>query len=718
MEIIEDTEAQAHAERMMKLQAFCGVISEKRKEAVDYRKLSGFDEETATDYDYYNGEDELNKREYTKPETSEGRLLHTESKKNSIRSTVFLNITQPYVDMGAARAAEMLLPTDDMPFAGEPTPIPEMDAQAKNDNIMGEAAKAYLAKAKAKMELAETQIWDWLVESSYHDEMRKVIDQNALCGTGCLKGPFPELRKKRKVVKTEFGIKIEILEEKKPASRMIDIRNIYPDPACGENIHNGSYIFEKDVISARQLVKLKGTGYLDEEIDEIIKEGPNKKYITQDGKTLEKDSFEIWHFTGYASHDELQACNCPCEEGESLPVLVSMINDRIIKASIAVLDSGDFPYEIMNWQRQSGHWWGVGIARQVRTAQNMLNASARALLDNAGISAGPQIVLKNGVIRPQNGVWTLEPMKIWLANEDADIGDVKDAFHAFIIPSLQVELMNIIKLALEFAEKATSMPLLMEGRQGAQPETAQGRLLMQNNANTVLRRIVKFFDNLIESHVSKYYEWLMIHSDNDEAKGDFNFVAKGSSAFYERDIQNQAIMQLIPFAQDAKYELNPKKLMTEILKMNKINPERVSYSPEELEELKKQPQPQDPSLAVAQLKAQAEMEKTKLVQDSDMIELDKKAEAMQHEFALKLHMQELEQEHQERMKQMELNIKIAELAQNQQISIESIKAALASDVMKLGVQKELSAMNHVAKQVSTPETEPAGLAPPGEAYQK
>ena len=55
-----------------------------------------------------------------------------------------------------------------------------------------------------------------------------------------------------------------IKEEIKPTSKRIDFWNFYPDPACGENIHNGAYTWERDLLTERQIRELKGTpGYIE-----------------------------------------------------------------------------------------------------------------------------------------------------------------------------------------------------------------------------------------------------------------------------------------------------------------------------------------------------------------------------------------------------------------------------------------------------------------------
>ena len=738
-----DLEKNDEEDRLVKLRAFSGTLVVKRKQAIDARKRSGIEETWRRLSDNYNGIDDANRHlAMLKPATTDGRVTWREPDEGSGRSTIFPNITQPYCDMAAARVADMLLPTSDIPFSFDNSPIPDLAKAIHSQQPytmpdgtqkkVGDVAQEEIDKAKDKADKAETQVWDWLVESRWHSEMRSVIEQSAQLGAACLKGPFPVKRKSRKATMTPEGMVLEIHDEKKPAVKMIDVRNIFPAPGCGNNIHNGSYLFEYETLTARQLMDLRGTGYIDSEIDAVIKEGPGKRNRLKESEqvTLEDDLFEVWHYYGSATKDELEAANCSCEK-EEMPVIVSMVNDRVIKASLNVLDSGEFPHEIIVWQKRHGYWAGIGVAEQIETAQDMLKAATRNLMDNAGVSAGPQIVIDREMLEPAVlGDWTISPLKIWFTTDGADLKNVRDAITSIVIPSLQVELMNIIKLALEFAERATSMPLLLQGQQGAATDKVGGMEILQNNANTVLRRIAKIFDDAIERLIGRFYEWLMVYSDNEDAKGDFNIITHGSSSFYERDAQNQVIMQLLQFTGNPQFGLDPDKLMVEVLKMNKISPDRVRFSDEEIEQqkeaLKKNP-PQDPRLQAAQLKAQADMAVEQLRQKSDMQELQVKGQMNQSEIATKLHMIELEFEHQKEMKQLDVQLQVMKLSQEQQISIESIKAQLAGLSLKLNVQQQLSSdaqtHDHIKtieanKPTLTPPVEPAGRAAPGHAWEQ
>jgi hypothetical protein len=226
-----------------------------------------------------------------------------------------------------------------------------------------------------------------------------------------LKGPVPVKRKSVKVLQENGSMKVVIEQKIDPASKRLDPLNLFPDGACGENIHNGSHIWERDYLTEKTLRDLKGLpGYLDSEIDACIEEGPQSATEISDallpqGQDQEdiKGRYEVWYYTGTIDRKDMEALGCKCPEGDSVYAQVTMINKHVIKGVLNPLDTGDFPYDVMVWQRQAGKWTGTGVSRQIRTPQRMVNSATRAMMDNAGISSGPQIVFKLGVVRPADG---------------------------------------------------------------------------------------------------------------------------------------------------------------------------------------------------------------------------------------------------------------------------------------------------------------------------
>ena len=113
--------------RLSILTALSLSLSSKRREAMAARAASGVESDWEGDEEFYQGYDDANRHEFvntkSKPSSSGASSEVTPRRKGS---TVFPNITQPYVDAAAARVGDMLMPTDDRNFQIDPTPIPDL----------------------------------------------------------------------------------------------------------------------------------------------------------------------------------------------------------------------------------------------------------------------------------------------------------------------------------------------------------------------------------------------------------------------------------------------------------------------------------------------------------------------------------------------------------------------------------------------------------------
>lgn len=738
--------------RIAMLDALGMALASKRADAIAARAASGIEQDWEGDEEFYQGFDAANRHEFhnsaSKPTTGQSTTAQDKPAKRG-GSTVFPNITQPYVDAAAARVGDMLLPTDDRNFAIEPTPLPDLGeremaalgqqapqqampqpgmmpggialagaeggaGQPPVPSAMTPAAAAVqqvadlIAKVKAeaakKAEKAQTRIDDWLTECQYQAEVRKVIDDSAKLGSGVVKGPVPMKRRAQKWRKTETGeFAIEVIEEIKPASFRVDPWNLFPDPACGESIHDGAYIFERDVMTGRRLADMKGVpGYIDSQIDLCLTEGPATHTgmpRAGDVQNYKKEQFEVWYFHGIVTTAELMAAGCECDEDgpDEYPAMLTVVNNRVVRASINPLDSGKFPYDVIPWKRRPGMPWGMGVARQMRTAQRMVTAAARNLMDNAGLAGGPQIVVRRGV-KPENGVWRLEPLKIWVESEDAD-GQAGAPFLAVTIPMLQVELTNIIQLGMKFAEETTGLPMLMQGQQGAAPDRVGVVQILNNNANAVLRRIARMFDSCItEPHIGRYYEWLMSYGEDEAEKGDFNIVARGSTALVERDIQAQEMVQIINMSVNPAFGINPKKAIQEYLKSRRFDPSAFEYSEEEQKAMANQAPPEDPRITAAKIMAQSAAEREQMRSEMTVMR------------------SQIEQQESAAEREIEVLIAQIESGDNKAISVDQIRARLAEVAMKSRLQRELFTAGQVQKQTMAPPAEPPQRAPAGQAF--
>lgn len=750
-------------------------LSATRSEAIDGRKNSGIEDEWLEDEEFYEGIDDANRRELKawrgKPL---GSQVIVDEDNQSRGSTIFLNITRAYVDAVSARMGDMMLPTDDRGWAIRPTPRPDISglAEGKVPKQISEAineasedetvradqtanaieqAKEIMKVATESAKKAEEQIWDWHVESQFSAHNRRLIEDAAKVGTGVLKGPVPVKSTKLVFLKG----KLKQVEEIKPASLRVFYRNFFPDPACGEDIHSGNYVWERDDITRSALMKLVGNkGYIDDQIRKVIDEGPMSAegdYTTgQDNPGLGNSNterrnnlFEIWYYHGAISTKELLAIDIMSEkenirfedDEEFVHVQVTMVNNRVLKTTISHLANGEFPYDVMVWQRRLGMPFGIGIARQLRPAQRIIVGAMRHMMDNAGVAGGPMVYIDTNLVQAADGVNEITPWKVFIGADDADPSETsrtKEAIQFLKAPMIQVELQNIIELGLKLAEDITGLPLIMQGQTNqSTPETLGGMMLQNYNASSVLRRVARLYDDIVTTpHIRRYYKHILQYAKDDAMKGDFNIDARGSSALVEKDSANQALLQLGQYMLNPVFKKDPQKWMDKVLKAYHLDPESLDFDDEKWQEIVEQMSqpPADPKLEIAQLQQQTTMQIAQFnaERNAEMKQFDAqtadakkdkeiqfeaykeqfKAENVEKEMNFKVGFAQMEQDFEAMLVQLK-----EQGANDRQVAV--LKQKIQDTVLKLQTQVSLNDTD-----VATPAAEPKGRAPDGEAFAK
>jgi hypothetical protein len=765
LQALPEQEDPAAAEKRLKvLETLAQSIAARRSEAIMGRASSGIEKEWEGDEEFYIGIDDANRHEYAelaqKP-TAGGGTAKLPRKRN--KSTIFPNITQPYVDAAAARIGDMLLPTDDRNFALRPTPIPELavpqapapqppapmgaaaplmpamaggaapppqitlpDGSVVDHTGAAKALEELKKQAKEKAEAAELWIDDRLIECQWHAEVRKVIDDCARIGSGVLKGPFP-VKKTVKAWISEGGMsRLDMKDLIKPGSKRVDPWNLFPDPNCGETLHDGSYVFERDYMGEQKVQALKGLpGYIDSQLDKVIEEGPAKyvasgKVAWSERSNEKKGRFEIWYYHGIVKAEEMTAaleCSGYSEtdedgnqsdawreelkEGESIDVMLTLINDQIVRASFNPLDSGAFPYDIIPWKRRPNMPWGIGVARQMRTPQRIVVGASRYLMDNAGLAGGPQIIMRKG-LKPVDGKREVVPLKFWYADEDSEGRPAGDFMKSVEIPMQEGSLMNIVQFGMKMAEDVTGLPMLLQGQQGKAPDTVGGMTILNNNGTAVLRRIARLFDSCItEPHIGRYYDWLMAHEEDESLKGDYLIDARGSSALVERDLQNQEMPQILQMCLNPLFEKSPKRAMDEYLKSRRFDPKMFDLTDEEKAEIANRPQPEDPRIAAAKIASKTQYEIAGMKDATEQKKID--VQSADNQMDAKVALEKIN---------ADMDKAMTGDATTRETNLAQIKKDLSSLVIKLQAQDRQN------RQLVTPPTEPAGTAPAGQAYEK
>lgn len=551
------------------------------------------------------------------------------------RSRVVVNIVRPKCDQAIARMTEILLPVDDRNWSIQPTPKPELsdrlgderptytlDPQTGEERPTGmtgdQEAKYLMSIAKKRCDKMQKQIDDNLNECGYNGEQRKVIRDGTILGTGVIKGPVPSEKKKKTWSQIDENVfQMEFQESLDPKSEAVSPWNVFFDPAAGSDPRKGCGVFERvPNVTKRELRDLAALpGYDAEAIRQVLEELPKRVMVAGNRVTRslgDDGSFEMWIYHGDIDPDEMSLLSRdlyqdPLEHCD-FGVLV-VVNDKIIGALKSWVPDKTIPYDKWNWREAEDSPYGYGLPDELAHQQRVIDSAWRQVMDNGRYSMGGQIVMRKNKVVPADGNWEITPGKLWYAKDDVD--KVQDAFGIYEFSSHVEELMVVVEASMRLADVETSMPQILGGDTTNSPDTVGGQVLQHNNATSTLRYRVKLYDDdVTRPHISRYYDFHMSYNPDAKIKGDYSVDARGSSALVERDLQNQAMINLSAITNNPRYmpHMKERKELEAILKAFKLDPEELMKTEEEFKEEQKlraeQGEPQDPRIQAAQINAQ------------------------------------------------------------------------------------------------------------------
>ena len=519
----------------------------------------------------------------------------------SIRSKELpmVNITRPKTNIAIARLQDIQFPLGgDMNFSVSPTPMPELEELKNNATpvptqpapqfgpdgapiapegaptappppSIGELATIALRKASDAADRMERQIHDRFVETEWAKKARRSMEQMGILGSGLLKAPVLTHKRKKsyRPEQTSTGNTIRALDYTTtivPTIQWVDIRLWFPDPGArpGTRIDD---CFELHPMTKRELRNLTfNPAFMKDEIRQVMSEEPTDACL---GKSYvlsllgAKDSafdkrYSVIEYHGTLDKDVLFEMDLIDEEEKDDPLVIVQgevwfTNGRIIRVSLSPIEGDeDIPYHLCTWEDDPTCVLGHGIPYLMRHAQRVANSSWLMLLDNAGLTAGPQIVLNKEMIQPANPSegWSIRPMKVWFMTEYGT--NVNEAMQFVNVPTQQDSITNIIELAMQFADVESSIPQIVQGDMPQGNNTTFGGMAVVMSASHIIQQRIseRWDDNMTVPIVKRYYHYEMQYNEDDSIKGDYEVNAGGATERIDKQVRAQDLERIIGMA--------------------------------------------------------------------------------------------------------------------------------------------------------------------------
>lgn len=621
---------------------------------------------------------------HTRPKTNtlEARLsdmlFPTDDKNWGILPTPVPELAEQ-AEESANMAAELRIQAISDPKNG---PAQDLAAQAEQDAA---TLEAQMEEAEKRAKAMENEIHDTLKECKYEIQAREVIRDGCKLGTGIMKGPVlggkarrswqkrkePQMDSAGRPIIGPDGQPIMIqsnvyemsqVDDGRPKYWRVDPWHWFPESDAITMDDNES-TFERHLMNEKMLRKLaRDPGFDKDAIRRLLVQKPRDaipqfvndlRNITGSYNDSMSDRFTVWEYHGPLTTQEVADLSTATgdpelmsvlglDQGEPDPlqelnVVVWFCQGEVLKFGIHPLDSNDQIYSVFCLEKDEACIFGFGLPYIMRDGQKALSSGWRIMMDNAGLSSGPQIIVNREIIEPADGEWVMTPRKIWWRKPGALANETP--FETVDIEMHQSELANIIAMSEQNIDKETNMPLIAQGEQGSHiTKTAQGMSILMNAVNVVFRRMVKNWDDdMTVPNIRRSYDFQMQFSKKDYIKGDYEVDARGTSVLLVREMQSANLLTFL--TQFTGHPILGKYLKQEgvpglrrLAQTMMIPADELIKTDQEIKqdevEAASQPPPPDPEMEkiamqmnIEQMRAKSAMEMAYIQRDTEMMKL-------------------------------------------------------------------------------------------------
>jgi hypothetical protein len=500
-------------------------------------------------------------------------------------SEVYVLLTATKCRSAEAWINDIMRPIGERPWTIAPTPLPEITpeleyqvrdevaavfrqvlAQAEQYAIMvdevklrteirnyaekerDKALKSVQDEALERAERMSLKIDDQLVEGGWQESFWPVISDAVTLKAGILKGPVIRRRKVQKWVQGPQGWAIDAQDVLVPEFDRVSPFDFYPAPDA-RNVDDG-YLIERHKLTRNDLIAMIGVpGYSEEKIRTALKEygdkGKNEMLTIDSERAMmdfgstesltATDKIEALEFWGSVQGKLLKEWGMEGELDDELDYEVNawLVGSYVIRAILNPDKLGRKPYSMDSYERVPGAIWGRGVPELMSDVQDVCNAVARAIVNNAAFASGPMMELNTERVQDNGAeIW---PWKVFQAtNQQMSEAPAVRFYQPNIVVS---PLLQVFEMFSAMAEDQTGIPRWAYGNTdiGGAGATSSGLSMLMTQASRGIKEVITHVDNVIKGCIERLYDYNMAYDPDEGIKGDCRIIARGSSSLLAKE---------------------------------------------------------------------------------------------------------------------------------------------------------------------------------------
>lgn len=225
-----------------------------------------------------------------------------------------------------------------------------------------------------------------------------------------------------------------------------------------------------------------------------------------------------------------------------------LIGKYVIKAQLSPSPRKRHPYFITSFEKVPGTPVGNGLPDILHDIQEVANASLRALVNNLSISSGPQVVVNDDRLAPDEDGEELYPWKRWHTQSDP-MGNNSQVPVSFFQPvSNAQELLGVYQQFNNLADELSAIPKYLAGTgvgSGA-GRTASGLAMLMGNASKILQTVAANIDrDVLEPLLQQLFDMLMLTDTSGMLTGEEQIRVMGVNVAIQRETQRARQLEFL-----------------------------------------------------------------------------------------------------------------------------------------------------------------------------
>jgi hypothetical protein len=422
----------------------------------------------------------------------------------------------------------------------------------------GEAAKK---KADQQAKTSEDRIEEFLREGGFYHALAEFLVDLPVFPFACLKGPMVKI-----VPEIQWppgGGQPLVNPMPKMFWSRISPFDIWWTPGVAD-IANANVI-EKSRLTRGELNDLLDLPGFDHDevravLDEYGRGGLYDNWDTTDAEraVLESRENPAWNRSGLITQMEfhgnvqgrvLQEYGMPgvSDEIRDYRIDAYVIGSHVIKANLSPSPRSRHNYFITSFEKVPGTPLGNGLVDMISDLQDVANATLRSLVNNISISSGPQVIVNDDRVRPEENTDELFPWKRWHVSNDPVGANNKPPVEFFQPVSNAQDLLTVFKAFVDLSDDVSAIPKYIGGQaSGGAGRTASGLAMLMGNASKILQTVAANIDrDVFEVALQQLADLVLLSDNTGLLTGQEDIYVAGVAVAVQRETERQRQLEFL-----------------------------------------------------------------------------------------------------------------------------------------------------------------------------